>query len=559
MSKCCRWVIIILILVAVALAAGLLYLNKKIDGIDKKIDPTTGIEEIAPELKGLSVDKLIDVEAGSCGVSGFDIPGEGQGAGGTGGFALVGEGQGAGGGFTTVAIGDVTSPANVISTLDPHSLAELTNLNESVAILVVDIFDGEFNEATREIQNSKYTLDDEIFTLDLASLSPDPATREQALRDRVDDVSHGALVLNHTIALIQATGKYEMDDSELVTKGRVRFTEKSTEQAQRQADPVDPEQDIDPANPQQQDTVDPQQGPTVEEYQQQQVSNPKEILVWSLDIGNLSTTAELKNLSRAINNTFNELDSYSNQGINEIVLNMSFSLVPCNTLEDFLANKDRFPTLESYIEAVAVENRHIRGDFPGLSDIQWQTELTKLILTAPSQDVLYLFDFIGSKARRKGENVNIIYAAAAGNYSLPYSLYPAAWPEVISVSANDIEDNSQVGFSNKGKISAHGDWYFLPNPVGENLDPNPARNNLDNQKIAYAGTSFAAPVVSVFTALDLARGDNNYKCAREHQKFHYNFYKLPKLLQARGTSNVGIYDTNSGNVPLETAVGEACN
>ncbi len=556
MNKCCHWVIIILIVLAIALAACFWYIGKKINNIDEKINnidekitPGVSVRESAPKLqdlalklKGLSEKQLVDVKAGSCAASDHDISGE-RASGGTGGFALVGErASGGTSGIIAIAAESVISPANVISKLDPHSLAGLTNLNESVAILIVDIFGVEFSDG-KKIKDSKYTLDNELFTLDPTPLLEDPnTTRAQELKDKLGSASHGALVLNHTIALIQATGKYEMDASELVTKGRVKFTE-IIGQPQQQAGPVGPQQDTDTA------LVGPQQDAYAVEQYTETPAEPKEILVWSLDIGHLSTTEELDYFTPSIKTIFDELAAYEQKGINEIVLNMSFSLLPCNTLDDFLANKDSFPTLEEYAVAVAEKNRHLRRDFSNLSDEQWVIAITELLLAAPSQDVFYLFNFIGNKAREENEGTNIIYAAAAGNYSLPYSMYPAAWEEVISVSANRIKDNSQVGFSNEGKISAHGDWYFLPDPVG---------SGNDNQNIAYAGTSFAAPVVAVFTALDLARGgdNNDYKCARDHVSPNNDFYRLPKLLQANGGA---INDTNSGNVPLATAVGEVCN
>jgi hypothetical protein len=91
------------------------------------------------------------------------------------------------------------------------------------------------------------------------------------------------------------------------------------------------------------------------------------------------------------------------------------------------------------------------------------------------------------------------HVASSGNYGLPYAMYPAAWDIVVAVSSQDAVPPAGFGgtpssFSNAGEVMAPGALYALSrtSPHGD-------------QVLAYAGTSFSAPVVSLFTALDLMR------------------------------------------------------
>jgi hypothetical protein len=93
-----------------------------------------------------------------------------------------------------------------------------------------------------------------------------------------------------------------------------------------------------------------------------------------------------------------------------------------------------------------------------------------------------LRDFI-----RQQRDYMIVPVASAGNFKQRKPFYPARWPEVISVSANEGDNLRFWAHSNDGDISVPGAWFLF-----------------DDGKYR-AGTSFAAPVVSMLIAIDLTQ------------------------------------------------------
>lgn len=81
----------------------------------------------------------------------------------------------------------------------------------------------------------------------------------------------------------------------------------------------------------------------------------------------------------------------------------------------------------------------------------------------------------------------IVPVAAAGNFKQSVPFYPARWPEVISVSADEGNDLRFWLNSNNGEVTVPGAWHQFSDDVYR------------------AGTSFAAPVLSTLIALDLTQ------------------------------------------------------
>lgn len=215
------------------------------------------------------------------------------------------------------------------------------------------------------------------------------------------------------------------------------------------------------------------------------------------------------------------------QGINRFVLNLSFAFIPCQDSDSgfnfstFLDARRSNPG-RSLVEELGADPQYVQGilkdsrvsyiDETGLARTETEgargSELLSAQTGAPptpagaapelrGQDlrVLRLFnnprlqadplrDFL--RASRRSDLI-IIPAASAGNFKQRQPFYPARWPEVISVSANEGDNLRFWLHSNNGDVSAPGAWFLFE----------------DGQY--RAGTSFAAPVVSMLIALDLTQ------------------------------------------------------
>lgn len=103
---------------------------------------------------------------------------------------------------------------------------------------------------------------------------------------------------------------------------------------------------------------------------------------------------------------------------------------------------------------------------------------------------------------REAWQAGAVVVAAAGNESLPYSDYPAAGPNVLSVGATDAEDR-RAGFSNRGPIVV---------APGEQIVSTYWDQSTPTDHAVYAsgsGTSMAAPHVAGTAALLLSMGLSN--------------------------------------------------
>ena len=103
---------------------------------------------------------------------------------------------------------------------------------------------------------------------------------------------------------------------------------------------------------------------------------------------------------------------------------------------------------------------------------------------------------------RQVQQSRVVFVAAAGNQGFSFPLYPAAWSEVLAVSSSQlVGDVPQISrSSNYGQIMAPGSSFKTegsPSDCKNNDFENPGRRDC----IAYEGTSFAAPAVSLFIAL----------------------------------------------------------
>lgn len=181
-----------------------------------------------------------------------------------------------------------------------------------------------------------------------------------------------------------------------------------------------------------------------------------------------------------------------------MVVNMSFAVVPCAVLHDFTAAEE-LVTFEAYLAALAANN-----------DVapQYLGELDELVSTPVDLGDDPLLSFVacplpsdegarcdGGHGSHRGVIKSLYQVASAGNYGNAYALYPAASGFVISVGSLAATGGGYAvaDYSNSAEIAAPGGLFELASVGGST--------------VAYAGTSFAAPVVSLFLAVDGMQAD----------------------------------------------------
>jgi hypothetical protein len=204
--------------------------------------------------------------------------------------------------------------------------------------------------------------------------------------------------------------------------------------------------------------------------------------------------------------TQNAVEYYANScNVKGIVLNLSFSLVPCSalpmTLEEYeseLGQSDEWTNFRVLLEQLADEYRASKPDVTvtdeEIAAIQelfyiagWRPGRVGIPKSYPSDQRTFfgngqfqdggkadpLFEYLSDSAKQHG--IPIVSIAAAGNYGNSYPFAPAVWDTVLSVSVPET-------YSNAGEVQM---------PLSDS---------------SYAGTSFAAPELSYRAARYLLQG-----------------------------------------------------
>lgn len=216
------------------------------------------------------------------------------------------------------------------------------------------------------------------------------------------------------------------------------------------------------------------------------------LAIQAVDVAGLNTD----DVPTAIREALRFMGGQGPVGYQRVVVNMSFTVVPCSVLSDF--GTSGLANFEAYLEAIRIANNI--GD-------QYLGELDELVSTPVALAQEALFAYLncpfpvnggtrcdGKPNGRHGSSIasSIVHVGASGNYGNDYSLYPAAWPNVVSVGSLDVAGrgfaSGRSDYSNAAGVLAPGGLFLLSDSRG--------------QTTVYAGTSFAAPVVSLFLALD---------------------------------------------------------
>jgi hypothetical protein len=192
------------------------------------------------------------------------------------------------------------------------------------------------------------------------------------------------------------------------------------------------------------------------------------------------------------------VDTLSAQGISRFVVNMSFVFIACQdgnfNFMRFLEQRENNPN-HTVIEETG-------GSVADVTTILSDTSVVRVDPSdnrGPRRDVLQRLAFLrlfelsqlnSDPLRdyfRDNQDVTIIAVASAGNLKWRRPFYPASWPEVLGVSALSGTGSDLWALSNNGEVSAPGAYFFFDDDTYR------------------AGTSFAAPVVSLMVAVDLTQ------------------------------------------------------
>ena len=253
-----------------------------------------------------------------------------------------------------------------------------------------------------------------------------------------------------------------------------------------------------------------------------QKTGAKYVFVVPVDINYLDTRAIRQKIVDYINSI------RAATGVGNIVTNMSFALVPCAKLA---TAQSRGISFEAYVKQVAEDlgktTDQVLKDWGSEASISPTTDSLIGLTNDPYSAFVQLpSDWLG----------DIIFVASAGNYSADFPMYPAAARNVISSSSSNYDTFETLSsFSNAGEIMTPGAWFNLDDPLGI--------SGLGLIKeIAYAGTSFSAPALSVFSALDLAKTQPS--CAEQTR------HQSPPYLASGIYNNLDLSDAVNGATAL---------
>ncbi len=189
-------------------------------------------------------------------------------------------------------------------------------------------------------------------------------------------------------------------------------------------------------------------------------------------------------------------DIPSSSGEAPFIINMSFALFPCLAYADYSAwDKLTIGTDETFVEYIEELAKH-------QTEVATVPTLASLIIGKTRDLNDPLLNFLKNDPR--GVNGNII-AAASGNYGFGIPMLPAGLNGVINVTGSSVKDSTKRA-KDPTKIGA-----FLFNrgeimDVGASFVLQASRFTRDPlaKDVYYIGTSVTTPIVVAFSALDAA-------------------------------------------------------
>jgi hypothetical protein len=231
------------------------------------------------------------------------------------------------------------------------------------------------------------------------------------------------------------------------------------------------------------------------------------------------------------------LERVTSLGYSHAVVNMSFAIVPCVVQKDFAASRPGIGDITDFLDyliALARSN--------GINYDVSAEEFDQLVTSPLGTDPLITYLDNPVPFLNNSEILSLVHVASSGNFGNNFQLLPAALPSVIGVgSVNKIAGGfgGPSWFSNDGEVMAPGALQRL--------------NNKGRFAISYAGTSFAAPAVALFTARDLAQFDP--RCGG---RLVNGSFVAPALAHGEENSFNLPLDTVFANSHVDSAVASFC-
>jgi hypothetical protein len=207
------------------------------------------------------------------------------------------------------------------------------------------------------------------------------------------------------------------------------------------------------------------------------------LLVYGIDLASGSGSAiDAEAVAGSIQDGVTQLHSQlaDHTDFEAIVVNMSWVLLPCATVQEFLDFKGQFGSMKAYSDGLVAES----GTAVTVAD--YEEMLNRIASVPPDHGLTMLSE---SREDYRIANLPTAYVAAAGNLALPYQMLPANWPQVVGVG---VAPHLASPFSNAADVTVEGEWIMLTSWEGTPVAP----------IISYAGTSFAAPLVALYAAMD---------------------------------------------------------
>lgn len=247
------------------------------------------------------------------------------------------------------------------------------------------------------------------------------------------------------------------------------------------------------------------------------------LLIETIDMSEIEYRSDL--LAEELEARVDELVA---EGYSRFVVNMSFVFIACQDgnfnypqwREERESNPNRSLIQatggdEAYVQQILSDNRVRRIDNNGFDADRGAPAFNQQRLA-----FMRLFENIHMNQDplrqyfMEAHSYTLIPIAAAGNFKWKRPFYPAQWQEVLGVSASVGLDGELWALSNNGEVSTAGAYFLF------------------DDEIYRAGTSFAAPVVSLMQAIDLSNDSPTCSLAnngRSELSSHGQWRDLPLL------------------------------